>query len=132
VIQSVLQLNVKIQNAPSMLAKVGDKLRAADVNINAISCSEGNPHTIIHLIVDDPETAKIALSEIAQVHTKEVLVIQVKNDPGAIAFIGRACAVAGINIHNIYATTVGKGKESVVYVDVDNLPLAMEKMKTAH
>lgn len=115
-------------NVPSSLAKVGDKLRSAEVNIDAISCTEGPSKTLIHLIVDDAETAKLVLKDLGAVTTTEVIAMTVKNKPGVIANIGRACAAMGINIRMIYATTCDK--EAMVYVAVEGDVIeAIEKMK---
>ncbi len=126
--QTAVQVNIAMPNVPSSLAKVGDKLRASNVNISAISCTAGTTHTAIHLIVDDVETAKIVLKELGQVTVTDVLAFKMKNKPGAIAAIGRACAAANLNIHMIYATTCGK--EAMVYVAVEDLAKAMESLHT--
>lgn len=114
-------------NEPSSLAKVCDALRSANVNIVAIACTEGLPQTVIHLVVNDPETAKIVLKPLGKITTKEVLSFLVKNKPGAIASIGRACAGADINIQCIYSTTTGK--EARAYVVVEDAKGALEALK---
>ena len=125
--QAVEQVNITMPNVPSSLAMVGDKLRSADVNIDAISCSEGPTHTVIHLIVDDVETATLVLKDLGPVTTQEVLAFTMRNKPGAIATIGRGCAAKGINIRTIYATTCGK--EAMIYVAVENVGDAIERLK---
>lgn len=125
--QLALQVNVTVPNQPSSLAKVCDKLRANDVNITAITCTEGREHTTIHMIVNDVETAKIVLQDLGKVSTTPVLGFLMKNKPGMIAVIGRACAVAGVNIHNLFATTAGK--EAMVYVSVDDVEKAATSLK---
>ncbi len=122
----VSQLNIVMPNVPGNLASVSDRLRAADVNIEALSCTEGSPSTILHLIVDDPDTAKLVLQPVYRVTMTDVLEFTMKNKPGAVANIGRACAAAGINIKNVYATTCGK--EATVYVSVEDLPKAKEML----
>ena len=126
--ETALQLNVIIPNVPGNLATVSDKLRAANVNINAIACTEGSPTTIIHLIVDDVDTAKIVLQPTHKVSVTEVLAFKMKNKPGAIASIGRACAGAKLNIRNIYATSAGK--EAMVYVVPDDIAKAKELLES--
>lgn len=121
------QLNITVPNVPSSLAKVCDKLRSANVNIVAITCTEGEHQTIIHLVVDDLDTAKMALHGTGTVTTTDIIGFQMKNTPGMIASLGRACAAAGINIGNIYATTCGK--EAMVYVTVDDIARAVELLK---
>jgi hypothetical protein len=125
--EPVEQVNVSMPNVPSSLAKVGDRLRSANVNIDAISCTEKADDTIIHLICDDPETAKLVLKDLGTVSSTSVLALKMRNKPGAIANIGRACAAVGMNIHLIYATTCGK--EAMVYVGLDNVEGAIEALK---
>ncbi|MSR86703.1 hypothetical protein EXS70_00835 [Candidatus Peribacteria bacterium] len=125
--QIVGQVNITMPNIPSSLAKVGDKLRSSDINIDAISCSEGPTHSIIHLIVDDVETAKLLLKDLGAVTTSEVIALKVRNSTGVIANIGRSCAAKGINIRMIYATTCGK--EAMVYVRVENVAKAIDLLR---
>ncbi len=122
-----LQVTVVMPNVPSSLAKIGDALRAAGVNIEAISCTEGSTHTMIHLIVDDPETAKLALRNLGEVTMTSVIAFRMKNTPGAIANIGRACAAVGANIGMIYATTCGR--EAMVYVSVGDVLATIENLR---
>ena len=123
----VEQVNITVPNVPSSLAKVGDKLRSADVNIEAITCTEGPTHTVIHLIVNDSETALLVLKDLGPVSVREVLRFEMHNKPGGIASIGRACAAQSINIRNIYATS--SGKEATVYLSVENVTKAFELLK---
>lgn len=122
----VRQLNITLPNHPGTLARISDILRAADVNIDALFCEE-NSSTAVHLIVDDVETAKMVLREVSPVTETTVLAVPSKNKPGTIAQIARKCAGAGINIRNIYATTLGK--EAMVYLIVDDPEKTMEVLK---
>ncbi len=123
--QIVNQVNIAIANVPSSLAKVGDRLRAEELNIDAISCTENPP--VIHLIVDDPETAKLVLKDLGSVTITPVIAFVVINKPGVIATIGRAFAAVGVNIRLIYATTFGK--DAMVYVSVDDAAGTVELLK---
>jgi hypothetical protein len=127
-VETAIQLNIVVPNVPSSLARVSDKLRASGINISAITCTEGANETVIHLIVDDPETAKIVLKDLGAVNTTDVLAIKMKNAPGAISAIARECAAAGINIRNIYSTTCGK--EAMVYISVNDIDTAVGQLKT--
>ncbi len=119
------QLNIWIPNVPGELAKLTDKLRAADVNIDALSVTSINDkETIVHMIVDDMETAKIVLQPNLKVQTSDILVFRLKNEPGAIARISRMCAGGGLNIRQVYAST--NGKEAMVYVGVDDIEKAKQ------
>ena len=106
---------------------MSDMLRAADVNIEALFCTDGEKTSVVHLILDDVETAKMVLRTIGDVTTTEVLAVKVKNRPGAIAQVARVCAGASINILHIYATSLGK--EAMVYLSVDDIEKAKKLLK---
>lgn len=116
------QVTIVMANIPGQLAKVGDTMRGAGVNISAISCSEGKDQSAVHMIVDDVDSAKTALKGMGTVSTSEVIGFKMKNKPGAIGMIGRACAAAGVNVRNMYATTCGP--EAMVFVCVDDIAKA--------
>jgi hypothetical protein len=123
--KQVTQLSVGIPNTIGSMAHMTDMLRAADVNIDAMFCTENAQRTDVHLVVDDPETAKIVLQKIGPVQSTSVLSLELSNKPGSIAQIARKCAGAGINIRHIYATSYGKG--GAVYLATDDI----EKTKAA-
>lgn len=125
--KTAMQLSVMLPNHPGALARMTDILRAANVNIEALYCTEGADQTGVHIVVDDPETGKMVLRDLGEVSAKEVLAIPIKNKPGAIAHIARMCAGAGINIQQIYATSFGK--DAMMYLEVDDLQKAMKAVK---
>ncbi len=120
--KTALQLSVALPNNPGSLARMTDILRASDVNIEALFCNEGANETAVHIVVNDPETAKMVLRDMGDVTATEVLAIPIKNKPGAIANISRLCAGAQINIRHIYATSFGK--DAMVYLAVDDIEKA--------
>jgi hypothetical protein len=125
--KTATQLNITLPNQPGSLARMSDMLRSADVNIEALFCEENQQDSLVHIIVDDVETAKIVLRQVDHVSTTEVLSYRVKNSPGAIAYIARMCAGANINIRHIYATSLGR--EAMVYLSVDDLEKAKKILK---
>ncbi len=106
---------------------MSDMLRAADVNIAALFSTDGEKESMMHLIVDDVETAKLVLRKAWKLTTTKVLALKVKNTPGAIAHVARICAGAQINIHHIYMTSLGK--EAMVYLAVDDLEKTRKLLK---
>lgn len=122
-ISIIEQVNLQVPNTPGMLARVSDALKAADINIEAICCMDRGDESSIHMIVDDTDTAVIALKDMGIVTRESVMAFQKINKPGAISQIARSCAGGNINIRGIYATTHGK-KEAMVYVMVDDIEKA--------
>jgi hypothetical protein len=126
-VKTAVQLNVGVPNSPGMLARMSDKLRSADVNIEALFCTDGEKQSVVHLIVDDVETAKLVMRELGNVTTTDVLACEVKNKPGAIAQLARVCAGAQVNIRHIYATSLGR--EAMCYIAVDDIEKAKKALK---
>ncbi len=126
-VKTALQINVGVPNSPGSLARMTDMLRAADVNLEALFCTNNEKESVVHIIVDDPETAKVVLRDIGDITTTEVLAVRVKNSPGAIAHLARMCAGAQININHIYATSLGK--EAMCYLAVDDIAGAKKVLK---
>lgn len=124
----VTQLSIGLPNSPGSLAHMSDMLRAADVNIEALFCAEGPQTTTVHLVVDDPETAKMVLQKIGPVESATILAIQIANKPGSIAQVARKCAGAGINIRHIYATS-SNGKGALVYLATDDIEKTTSALK---
>ncbi|MEQ1849184.1 MAG: ACT domain-containing protein [Candidatus Peribacteraceae bacterium] len=123
----VSQLSIGIPNSPGSLAHMTDMLRAADVNIDALFCTEGPQTTTVHLVTDDPETAKMVLGKIGPVSASDVIAFEMPNKPGSIAQVARKCAGAGINIRHIYATSTGKG--ATLYLSAEQVESAMNALK---
>ncbi len=125
--KTALQISIGLPNNPGALARMSDMLRAAEVNIEALSCTEGPKETIVHIVVSDPETAKIVLAPLNAIEAREIIAYTVANKPGAIADLARKCAGGGINIRHIYATSLGR--EAMCYVDVDDLEKAKKVLR---
>ncbi len=115
----MLQINIHVPNSPGSLARLSDALRAGDVNIDAVFCTNNKNQSTLHLVVDDPETAKVILRDFGEITTTEVLAHRIKNKPGAIAQVARMCAGHGINIEHIYASSLGK--EAMCYLVVKDI-----------
>lgn len=118
----VTQLDIVIPNVPSSMAKITDALRAAKVNIDAMYCTEGKAFSTVHLLVNDLETAKLALHHLGEMTTTPAFALKIKNEPGAVASVVRKCAGAHINIRNLVSTTVGK--EAMILITVDDVEKA--------
>ena len=128
--ETVTQVDVTVPNSPNSLAVVSDALRSADVNIEALSCTQGTPNTTIHMVVDDPEAAKDALSSVGEVTLTDVLEFEMKNEVGAVGNAARALGSSEVNVQYLYASTPRKQGSTMVYVSVDSLPKAKEALMT--
>ena len=89
------QLALFLDNRPGMLAEVCDVLAAEKINIYAISTSDTVDHSVIRMVVSDPDRAVRVFEEHSTlVIDDEVLMIEGGNRPGSLADISRRLAAA--------------------------------------
>lgn len=109
-------LTLTMQDRPGELAKLGETLGKAKVNIEGGCAVTGAGKGEIHILVEDAAAARAALkgAGIAVAAEREVLVVDAKDRPGELGGITRKFADAGVNIQLFYIST---GKKLVFGVD---------------
>lgn len=105
-IQIQPQLAVFLDNRPGTLARTCQALAKSQINILALSILDTVDHAIIRMIVDRPKDAEEALAKLpAVVQRRDVVVMDVPNQVGALAAIAERLAEAGINLEYAYCTS---------------------------
>lgn len=98
---------VMLQDEPGTLAKVGETLGAAGVNIHGMCGFPDPPGGTLHLLVEDATTAQQALGDAdASVRdVRDVLVVDCADQPGTMGEVTRKLADAGVDVDLIYQAT---------------------------
>ena len=101
-------LMVMMEDRPGALAELGNALGGAGVNLSGACAVTSRGQGMIHLLVeDDPGAARAALEaagiEVAE--EREVLVIDVRDDPGTLGSYAERIAASGANIELMYVAT---------------------------
>jgi hypothetical protein len=124
------QLSVFLANKPGMLADVCDELAAASINIFALTISDTADHSVVRMVVSDPDKA-LAIFEERGVLTvgSKVLMIENNNKPGALARIATQLAKAKINIEYAYLATSPSAKRGLLILRVDDTKRALKVLK---
>ena len=101
---------------PGVLARLGEAAGAAGINIEGVAAFTGEGRGVVHVLVPDAEEALRVLSEagLDVRAAREVLVVDVPDQPGALGAISRQLADAGVNIQQAYLAT---GSRLVLAVD---------------
>ncbi len=116
------EITVLVEDRPGSLAQVGEVLGRAGVNIEAILVATCDGIGVVRFVPDKPEGAIRALEQAGIPSSRrEVLVVNVLNEPGALGDVALVMASAGINIDSVYATAHGR-----VVLAVDDLAGAMQ------
>ena len=114
------ELVVMLENRPGMLAKLGNALREADVNITAILASNQPGKSPVHILVDNVPPARKALqAQGFDVEERTVVTLELENRPGTLGTAMSKIALKGINIDYCYYS-VTQGRSAFVVLGVKN------------
>jgi hypothetical protein len=102
-------LTLDLENRPGELARVGETLGNAGVNITGFSAATRGGAGEVHIMVEDAGAARDALSAtgIQVVGEREMLVASVEEKPGELGRVARGLADAGVNIELAYPAENG-------------------------
>jgi hypothetical protein len=111
------EFQVVLEDAPGSLAQLGDVLGNARVNIEAIHGKSREGKGFVEFIPDNIDRTVRALQAAGIAFTtREVVIVRVLDEPGALGEVALVMARAEINIDSVYVTTRG-----FVVLGVDDL-----------
>jgi hypothetical protein len=118
-------MNLKMENQIGALARLCRDLADLGVNLLAISAPETNAETgPIRLLVTHPQLADHALKKAGyKFVTEEVLFLELKNRPGALAKAVEKLARADIEVRYAYATAYTKAQKTAAVIAVGDSDL---------
>lgn len=124
------QLSIFLENRPGGLARVCGTLAEAGINILALSIHDTVDHAIIRLIADRPVKALLILEQLGlYIMETDVLVLELSNEPGALADVARKLARADINIEYAYCTATPNQKNGCLVIKPDEPDRAIELLR---
>ena len=102
-----VDLVIEVENTPGALAQVAAAISDAGVNIAAATCIGPGAHAELHILVPHAEAAKhaLAISHLAVTREREVVVVNVEDQPGVLADLTRRIARAGVDLDLVYVAT---------------------------
>ena len=101
-------LTLHLDDEPGELARVGDVLGKAGVNIDGFcAVTSGGGTAEVHVLVQDLELAMTALDTagVRVVNEQEVAVVPVEDRPGVLGEVTRSLGDSGVNITLAYLAT---------------------------
>jgi len=102
-----IDLVIDLENTPGALAKVAAAISDAGVNIAAATCLGSGERAELHILVPHAEAARhaLAISHLAVTREREVVVVEVEDQPGVLADLTRRIARAGVDLDLVYIAT---------------------------
>jgi hypothetical protein len=103
------EFSVALENRPGTLAELCELLSGADINIEALAGVGHGDEGLVFFVVDKPELADDALSLAGiEFSVRNVLRVDVLDEPGKLGDVARVMFEAGINIESVYVATNGQ------------------------
>lgn len=114
------QLNLQLENQVGKLAKLCRDLADGGVNLLALSAAESHGATgVVRLLVANPELARHALARAGySFEAEDVLFVELRNRPGALAKAAEKLRNAGINVTYAYATAYRRAQKTAAVIAV--------------
>jgi hypothetical protein len=117
---------IEVENKPGELAKLAAAVSDAGVNLAAATFTGNGDSAQLHILVKHAEPVRHALAIThADLHPveREVVVVEIGDNPGSLADLAREIADAGVNIDTVYVATNNR----VVFhsADMDGLRQAL-------
>jgi hypothetical protein len=119
-------LTLHLDDEPGELARVGDVLGKAGVNIDGFcAVTSGGGKAEVHVLVEDLELAMTALDSagVRVVNEREVAVVPVEDRPGVLGEVARSLRDSGVNITLAYLAT-----DTRLVIAADDLAAAREAL----
>ncbi|MDA0988197.1 MAG: amino acid-binding protein [Chloroflexi bacterium] len=112
-------ITIIIDDLPGTLARVGESLGNAGINIEGYCSFPSGGKSYLHVLVEDVAAARRALNEtgIEITQERQVLTVDMQDQPGELGMVARRIANAGVNIDMVYTGT--KSRLVVVAYDLE-------------
>lgn len=129
--QITKQLAIFLDNRPGTLARVCEALSEAKVNIYAITTSDTIDHSVVRMVVSDPDRAMdIFEQHNTLVVEDDVLMIDGDNKPGSLARIAHKLAAAKVNIEYCYCATSPDSRKGLLILRPSDAKKALKALNT--
>jgi hypothetical protein len=121
IVETIKQITVFLENKPGRLAHVLQTLAGEKVNITALSVMDKHEHSVLRLVTDDTaKTSKVIRGLNAPFTETEVLLVELRNQPGALSHVCEVLAAEHINIDYAYCSSGGRNGKVLGIFKVSN------------
>lgn len=124
--QTTKQISVFFENKPGRLANVLSALNDGKVNLVGMTVMDSHEHSVLRFVPDDLEKTRQSLKALStQFSEAEVVLVELRNQPGALAHVCEVLAAEHINIDYAYCSAGGRNGKTFGIFKVSNADKAM-------
>jgi hypothetical protein len=127
--QTTKQVSVFLENKPGRLANVLSALARDKVNVTALTVMDNRESSVLRLVTEDvPRTIQI-INGLGMRHVEsDVLLVELRHQPGALARVCELLAGDHINIDYCYVSSGGRNGKVLGIFKVANNEKAMRAL----
>jgi hypothetical protein len=115
------QVSVFLENKPGRLANVLSALARDKVNLNALTVMANHETGVLRFITDDLAKARTVLKTVGAPYSEtDVVLLELRNQPGAMAHVCETLAGQHINVEYAYSGPGGRNGKSIGIFKVSN------------
>lgn len=125
--QTRKQITVFLENKPGRLAQILAELARQKINVIALSVMDRHEAGVLRLVTEDEaQTAQAIAGLNAPFTESDVLAVELRNQPGALAHICEVLATAHISIDYAYCSSGGRNGKVFGMFKVSNADKAQK------
>jgi hypothetical protein len=124
--ESARQLSVFVENQPGRLAHFLAALAQEKVNLLALTVVDHHEQGVLRFIADDPARAAQVLKRLGVPYFEtEVLFVELRNQPGALARVCELLGAEHVHIDYAYCSAGGRSSKTTAVLKVSNTAKAI-------
>ena len=124
--ETTKQISVFLENKPGRLANVLSALAHEKVNLTAMSVMDSHEHSVLRAVPNDLAKTIQVLDALNTRHAQaDVLMVELRNQPGALAHLCEQLGQEHINIDYAYCSAGGRNGKTMGIFKVSNIEKAM-------
>jgi hypothetical protein len=113
-VETTKQISVFLENKPGRLANVLSALEREKVNVSGLTVLDSHEHSVLRLVTSDIPKTREVLQALGAPHTEtEVLLVELRNQPGSLAHVCEQLAAGHVNIDYCYVSANGRNGKTV-------------------
>lgn len=119
------QVSVFLENKPGRLAHVLRALEKQKVNVVGLTVMDSHEHSVLRFVPDNLTGAAAVLKKLGFPFAEaDVLLAELRNQPGALAHVCEQLAAEHVNIDYCYCSAAGKNGKTYGIFKVSNMDKA--------
>jgi hypothetical protein len=120
-VETTKQVSVFLENKPGRLARVLSALAREKVNLIALTVMDSHEHNVLRFVPDDAQKTRQVMKALGTPFAEsDVLLVELRHQPGALAHIFELLAAEHVNIDYAYCSAAGRNGKTAGIFKVSN------------